>query len=604
MNRIAIVASMVFTLALPLRTEAANPGGANSDKQQLLQVLKSESQDNLVSVDRRSILQAAAHPATASNATWWQSGFVKTGDGWQDAGKSPANSDSALLNEYRAQRDATPKTLEGHLQLANWCQSQKLSDQERAHLSEALLLSVPGVDRTPIYRRMGYRQIGPDWVSPAELTDLQEKYRQTEERLREWRPKLERIVRNWGGNARQRKAGLDELRGIESAAAVPALLTASSVDESLAMVICDQLNTIDSYEASQALSMIAVQSEWASVRQTAAKSLKGRRITDFAPMLLTQMRSPFSTLNENPTAAEPRLFFREEANRYYAVDLRLVPVIGRVAILGPTLRNSKTRSDDQYTQLENQLASRRNSVDGARYVADVDHELQQRVDEANDRTEEFNKRAAAVLAEVSGQEPCNNARYWWTWWHLYTGTQPPPKQCQVDHRLTPVATLPNVTRAVMSAVAHSCLVAGTPICTDRGFVAVDKIQVGDRVLAKDIDTGEIEYKPVVHTTVRRPVRVKKFVVGGEPIVASAEHHFWISGSGWSKTRDLKPGQPAHTATGMSRVESVEDEPEPAPVFNLIVADFHTYFIGPVMVLSHDVTQPVPTNIKVPGLDGK
>jgi hypothetical protein len=67
---------------------------------------------------------------------------------------------------------------------------------------------------------------------------------------------------------------------------------------------------------------------------------------------------------------------------------------------------------------------------------------------------------------------------------------------------------------------------------------------------------------------------------------------------------LIPQQPIHTVVGMARVESVEDEAEPAPVYNLVVADFHTYFVGPAMILSHDVLPPRPTNVKVPGLAAK
>jgi hypothetical protein len=122
------------------------------------------------------------------------------------------------------------------------------------------------------------------------------------------------------------------------------------------------------------------------------------------------------------------------------------------------------------------------------------------------------------------------------------------------------------------------------------------------VLAKHVTTGEIAYKPVVHTTVRKPVPVRKFVVAGTSVVASEGHHFWVSGTGWSKTRDMKAGLPIHTATGMARVDSAENLVDIAPVYNLVVADFHTYFIGTAMVLSHDVLAPSPTNVKVPGLD--
>ena len=56
--------------------------------------------------------------------------------------------------------------------------------------------------------------------------------------------------------------------------------------------------------------------------------------------------------------------------------------------------------------------------------------------------------------------------------------------------------------AICSTDPLSCLAAGTPILTDAGPVAVEKIKVGDRVLSQDAETGELAYKPVLHTTVR------------------------------------------------------------------------------------------------------
>jgi hypothetical protein len=39
----------------------------------------------------------------------------------------------------------------------------------------------------------------------------------------------------------------------------------------------------------------------------------------------------------------------------------------------------------------------------------------------------------------------------------------------------------------------------------------------------------------------------------------------------------------------------------ATVYNLVVADFHTYFVGQTKLLSHDVTPREPTLARVPGL---
>ena len=44
--------------------------------------------------------------------------------------------------------------------------------------------------------------------------------------------------------------------------------------------------------------------------------------------------------------------------------------------------------------------------------------------------------------------------------------------------------------------------AGTPVWTNGGFVAVEKIRTGDMVLAQNPETGELAYKPVLRTTTR------------------------------------------------------------------------------------------------------
>ena len=92
----------------------------------------------------------------------------------------------------------------------------------------------------------------------------------------------------------------------------------------------------------------------------------------------------------------------------------------------------------------------------------------------------------------------------------------------------------------------------------------------------------------------------KFTSRDETIQAIDGHFFWVSGRGWGKARELAAEQPLRTAIGVSRVTSME-RTEPAPTCNLVVADFHTYFVGKSAILSHDVLPPKPTNKVVPGL---
>jgi hypothetical protein len=594
MNRVAQCLSCVsLTFFVSVHSlNAANPATTTADLQQVQQLLGREAQPETAKIDRRQALNPSVRPETAANIAWWQAGFVKVANSWQLAESLSTSTQSATINQYLLERASASKSVESQMKLANWCRNAKLVDQERAHLSQVMLLAGPNFDRVSLYKRMGYRPVGSQWVSPSEYQEIQAQQRRQQVAFHEWKSAVERIIRNWSSNAKQQKLAQDELAGIHDKAAIPVLLAASSYGEPLALAICECLQNIDCFESSQALATISVQTDWKSVRERSVECLKQRRIDDFAPALLSEMSSPFVTKRTNSDAAAPRLILREEADRYFAID---VSVVELTYLVTTYIRQQKT-TIDVLPQKRGGPETALGKTDRARILDDLDYVIQSQVEQQNDLAEEYNSRAAATLAAVTGQEPCADPRYWWSWWQLYTGTEQCPKRCQVTSR---ELHLPTYIRCV---IMPSCLVAGTPICTDRGFVAVDQIQVGDRVLAKDISSGELAFKPVLHTTERRPVSVKKFLVGGSTITASEGHHFWVSGTGWSKTRELAAGQPIHTATGMSRIESAAIESEPAPVYNLVVADFHTYFVGQGMILSHDVIQPSPTNVKVPGLE--
>jgi hypothetical protein len=146
----------------------------------------------------------------------------------------------------------------------------------------------------------------------------------------------------------------------------------------------------------------------------------------------------------------------------------------------------------------------------------------------------------------------------------------------------------------------SCLLAGTPISTDQGLVAVERLKPGDLVLARDIETGELAYKPVIHTTLRPKKQLLRITAGKDVFEATGGHLFWVSGQGWVRARELKPGLVLHAAGNPVTVLKVE-EGAVAETHNLVVADFATYFVGQGQFLSHDNTVRRPTRMIVPGL---
>jgi hypothetical protein len=79
-------------------------------------------------------------------------------------------------------------------------------------------------------------------------------------------------------------------------------------------------------------------------------------------------------------------------------------------------------------------------------------------------------------------------------------------------------------------------------------------------------------------------------VGGDTIVSSPFHRFWMAGSGWIMPRDLKGGETLRLLDGPASVESVASGPV-QPVFNLDVAGDHDFFAGAAAALVHDNTLP-------------
>jgi len=145
-----------------------------------------------------------------------------------------------------------------------------------------------------------------------------------------------------------------------------------------------------------------------------------------------------------------------------------------------------------------------------------------------------------------------------------------------------------------------CFLPGTPVWTDVGAVPIERIRVGDRVLAQDPSTGELAYKLVLQTTVRPNAATVRVGVGDEEIYATRGHPFWVSGKGWKMARNLQPGWRLHTPSGSREITHVGEGPE-FQAHNLLVADFQNFFVGQTKILVHDSSVRQPTSAIVPGV---
>jgi hypothetical protein len=126
-----------------------------------------------------------------------------------------------------------------------------------------------------------------------------------------------------------------------------------------------------------------------------------------------------------------------------------------------------------------------------------------------------------------------------------------------------------------------CFAPGTPLRVPGGSRNIEDIRVGDLVLSRDENNceGPVEAK-MVEEVFRREGLLAKLRVNGREILTTDEHPFFVAGRGWAPCNQMKVGDRLLSESGAwVTVEAVESTGEWATVYNLRVADYHTYFVG-------------------------
>lgn len=562
-------------------------------------VLAEESQISSSDWSRRQQLgEEVVKAKNSDEELWWHAGYVKVNGKWlpfEEANTPEPN--SGHVREYLNRRERSEHTLPSQTMLANWCSQHGLAEQSQAHHYHGMMFTPRNVDISQSYQRMGYVRFGADWLSRHEAFEAQRDLTQYLQQLEAGTPAASRFADDMESGRLSEASLRDRLKQLTTANKIAALeLVLATRSERCGQAAVEALRQIPTYQAAQALGRVAIYSPWLFVRDSAIASVKERRWDDVVPQWLSLMRSPITTELQRVTWGRHQgvlCLFRSERDFEIAVEQLWV-----WAPISP--RRTFVRQDTaQLAAYENMLASRTRQ----RTKAVVERLSLIR----NDQTEQLNERITETLRMTTGQRLSDSPNAWWDWWQDNTGlpsvsTDSKPVIVIVNENLRDNSPRPPPPRLILPIRTNgSCLVAGTPIWTERGLVAVERIQPGDLVLSKNVETGELAYKVVLHTTVREPFPVTRFEIGDEAIHATAGHHFWVSGRGWTKTRELAAEQPLHTPTGVIRVASTESA-DSAPTYNLVVADFHTYFVGKNAILSHDVFPPKPTNKVVPGLN--
>jgi intein/homing endonuclease len=138
-----------------------------------------------------------------------------------------------------------------------------------------------------------------------------------------------------------------------------------------------------------------------------------------------------------------------------------------------------------------------------------------------------------------------------------------------------------------------CFVSGTKVHTKEGLKNIEDIQVGELVVSKDENTGNVSFKPVVQLFRNEGKQVYFVNVINsngqrEQIGATAEHPFWVEGIGWVKTENLRKNDSLITSDSKQAIViSIKLDAKLHTTYNFEVADYHTYFVGEGGVWVHN-----------------
>ena len=136
-----------------------------------------------------------------------------------------------------------------------------------------------------------------------------------------------------------------------------------------------------------------------------------------------------------------------------------------------------------------------------------------------------------------------------------------------------------------------CFIGGTLVATEDGLKPIEEIEVGDKVLAYDEETGEQAYKKVVKLFQNETYEWYHIFVNDEEIVCTGGHPFYSTKyDKFIAAKDLETDDKLLFSNGeygiINRI-AVEVLSEPQTTYNFEVEDFHTYYVGKNEVLTHN-----------------
>jgi hypothetical protein len=380
------------------------------------------------------------------------------------------------------------------------------------------------------------------------------------------------------------------------------------------------LGRIEGRAASQSLAALAIFSPSPEVERTAFDALVSRDLRDILTRLIGMIRKPFEYQVrpiDGPGSAGVLFVEGEKFNvRRIYQSMPIDPSLMAAGGISPALafdglglaggagntplmiENGLSPAFDQGGQVFDYLAARiassaptaRERDSGINQLARIrqanqaaQQSLAQDVmalEAINQQITSINSRVLPIVRAVSGQTLGAEPDKWKSWWsdqlgYAFQASKPASKP-----------TFTDLIDASSWSASLECFGAGTLVHLAGGPVAIESVQIGDRVLSQNSTTGALSYQPVMVIHRTKSAATIRLKLDDESIAATGIHRFWKAGEGWTLARDLKPGDRVRMVGGTVLVRSVEPDKN-QPVFNLDIAENRDFFVGTKGLLVHD-----------------
>jgi hypothetical protein len=604
-----VFSSLTLSSAAADSTTANAPDGGSSSARAKALVEAALQAGLAGDAAKRAELLAAAIAADGEYApARWQTGQLKFNGQWRTPDQvAELVSCHQRWREYRELRDASRGTLPEHVALAQWCLRNGLAGEERYHWSNVLLANP---SHTQARQRLNVREYRGGLFTEAQIAEHEKLAKEAASDLKKYKPQFITLVRQSRNESRSvRESALAKIRGLSDLRAIPALQEAiggnkrKEIDDhtrDLNLAVVTALGKMREHDATLHLLNYALFSQSEEVRKLAGEALGSRPATDYVPLLMASLAAPIEA--EFDVVAAPDGTVRMVETLYQS---------------GPEADKSHTHSVSY--EVEGFFGRDAGKTNPAAVLSKHLAGAQRRAEKTQARVASYNAAAAERNAHI--QEALKNAagmelgadpeQYWQAWKddnELYYDEEPTydtydeetytyyydQSQYPVTYGDMRPRTPPPRPRG------RSCFAPGTPVWTHSGPRPIEQIAVGEMVLAQQPSTGELAFRPVLQTIVGQPVPVLRLSLPGESITTTLGHRFWASGRGWQMAKKLKPAMTLHAVSQAINVDAIE-KGEDIACHNLVVDEFHTFFVGKSRLLVHDNSCPRPTTAFVPGM---